>query len=110
MSTLFSKNCAQKLNWCGRNRDPNSPQKFGLKAMRLTEVIIKVVRIRFPDASTHTIEKSCMNWLRNSRDMLGGRKARRPSSSSDTKNDGSSQNSGSESYSGTQNSQDETPL
>lgn len=108
MSTLFSKNCAQKLNWCGRNRDPNSPQKFGLKAMRLTEVIMKVVRIRFPDASTHTIERSCMNWLRNSRDMLGGRKARRPSSSSDPKNDG--HNSDGENSQNSQDSQEEKPL
>ena len=77
LATMFTKKCAQNMNWCGRNREELTNKKVGLKGLTLSQVMINVIRNRFEKTTTDVIEKSAMNWLRNSRDMLGGRKDRR---------------------------------
>ena len=82
MYALFIKECATNLNWCGRQRnDSTSPNNVGLKSMTIANVLMYVVRSRCTQATiTDVMEKAAMSWLRNSRDLQGGGKIRRPSS------------------------------
>ena len=47
--------------------------------MKLAQVIMDAIRTRFPHSEIpkDVIHKAAMNWLRNSRDLHGGRKEKR---------------------------------
>ena len=84
---LFSKRCAVQVNWSGRNRDnETSNSKYGLSKMKLAQVIMDTVRTRFQMSETPNcvIHKAVMNWLRNSRDLHGGRKERKNKKKNDS--------------------------
>ena len=54
--------------------------------MKLAQVITDTIRTRFPPIETpnDVIHKAAMNWLRNSRDLHGGRKDRKKNKQKET--------------------------
>ena len=54
--------------------------------MKLAQVIMDTIRTRFPHSETpnDVIHKAAMNWLRNSRDLHGGRKERKNKKKNDS--------------------------